>query len=1052
MKIYNQYSTNDDSANESGQDYVDAVSDNLSQLIYSLKSNAKSRKEKRQFLYQRPWYLLLGPSNAGKSTLLRDSDVHFSHVLSQENNIAHSWVSDQAVYIDIDGEIIQDKDNLSTWMNIYSEFKSVRPKAPLNGIIFVVNLHDLVEQSKLPREAQMNDYLTAIHHFTQSCKKPLPIYIVFTHMDMISGFAPFFDHLSQTERAQSCGFMLPSTLAKDNFTHYISQKYDQLLSVFNQSLIKRLHQVQNKPKKAMINEFPLQMENIKDILIDTLKLFNSAPNAKTTYLTRGIYFCSSQQSGVPADRLSKSIAQTFSMKLPVPMDQIIENRAYFVHDLFKKIIARDYKYSDIGFKTQKQRFVKRSLAYTGVTAAAAFSFLILTKVFMYDVSVINVAGNSLTKYHSLKKTAHTSNNATKDFENLFAATSILFEAQYELKQSNFSWLNLFPLNQIRDIRQELQQTYYEALKDELLPKLGQHIATELSKAAMSDPKQVYATLKAYLMLGYPQHMQADYFKTWLLRSWKNDNNITPGEFAALSRHLNVLLKQPLPGIDLDIDLIRETRASLNNLPRSFIAYLTLRNSSRHENIIIKNTESLFRYHNQVVSIPFIYTKKGFFEIYDKEVNDIAKSSMQGDWVLGRQTIIDAQGENADVIVHSLRRLYITDYINWWNAFLKQVQVKSIVNIQDASDIFDALADNNSPFDQLIRAIHNNTSASSGRSVSTEVFNRQVASQFYNLDILSNETLSNIKSAFKGLSQQFKDMQRAYNSDQRAFIYTQALFGVRNQQQPFMKVVNQIQKLPYPISNWIGTNVQSAWQLMSHKAMNHINQQWTAIVLPEYKANISGKYPLDSDSELEIDLKQFSHFFSPKGTLTHYFSQYIAPFIDLNDPAWKSKNINGFELSFNSKVMEQFIRANLMRKMFFPDNNSLNISFTLTPILFEPIVKDMILNINGHKVLNYQGSHKVSQFEWPGANPGQGVEIVIETVNGLASKVTESGPWALFKVLKKAHITPLKDMKHFELIFALDDSATKYELIADAPINPFVPGVVDQFKLPDTIKG
>lgn len=1045
MKIYNQY--NPEASQEAGH-YVDAISDNLSQLVYTLKSNAKTRKDKKHFLYQRPWYLLLGPANAGKSTVLRDSEMHFSHVLSHENNVAHSWVADEAVYIDLDGEVIQDKDNIATWSALYSEFKSIRPKAPLNGIILVLNLHDLVEQAKLPREAQMNDYATAIRYFTQALKKPMPVYVVFTHMDMIAGFAPFFDHLTQTERAQSCGFMLPSNLSHEQVPVYISKKYDQLLSVFNRSLIKRLHQVQSKTKKAMINEFPLQMENIKDILLDTLNILN-ADNVR--YLTRGIYFCSSQQSGVPADRLSKTIAQTFSMKLPVPADQGIENRAYFVHDLFKKIFPRDYQYSDISFKTQKQRLFKRTLAYSAVTASAALSFMVLSKVFMYDVSVINLAGNSLTKYHSLKKVNHANQTPTKEFENLFTATSILFEAQDELNQSNFGWLNLFPLSQIQEIRAELRQTYTEALKEELLPKLGQYIADALSKSSMSDPKQVYATLKAYLMLGYPKHMQSDYFRNWLIGTWKRDPKITAAEFQNLSTHLNSLLKQSLPGIDLDIDLIRDTRASLNNLPRSFIAYLTLRNNSRHDNVLIANTESLFRFHNQVISIPFIYTKKGFFEIYDNEVHDIAKSSTQGDWVLGRQTILDGQSESTETIVHSLRRMYITDYVNWWTAFLKQVQVKSVSNVQDASEAFSILASNDSPFDQLINAIHTNTSASGGRSVSAEVFNRQIASQFYNLDIVSNETLTNIKTAFQGLSRQFTDMQRAYNSDQRAFIYTRELFGLHNHEQPFMKLVKEIQKLPYPVSNWIGANVHLAWQLVAHKAMNHINQQWTAIVLPEYKANIAGKYPLDNDAENEIDLDQFSHFFSPRGTLTSYFDQYIAPFVDLNHPDWKSKNINGFEIGFSSKIMEQFIRANLMRKMFFPDNKNFNVQFSLTPILFEPIVKDMVLNINGDKILNYQGSHKVSQFNWPGKNPNNMVEIIIENVNGVASKASETGPWALFKVLEKAHITPMNDMKNFELIFALDDSATKYQLIADAPINPFVPGVINQFKLPDTIK-
>ncbi len=71
--------------NHDHDEFFTALKNNLSQVTYLLKQNQKKWNFKRDYLYQKPWYLVIGPEGAGKTSVFQNSEVSSIQALSKES-------------------------------------------------------------------------------------------------------------------------------------------------------------------------------------------------------------------------------------------------------------------------------------------------------------------------------------------------------------------------------------------------------------------------------------------------------------------------------------------------------------------------------------------------------------------------------------------------------------------------------------------------------------------------------------------------------------------------------------------------------------------------------------------------------------------------------------------------------------------------------------------------------------------------------------------------------------------------------------------------------
>ncbi|HLL09416.1 MAG TPA: type VI secretion protein IcmF/TssM N-terminal domain-containing protein, partial [Rubrivivax sp.] len=122
-----------------------------------------------RYLYELPWYLIIGAPGSGKTTALRNSGLQFPLAVQGGHAGERAvrgiggtrncewWFTDQAVMIDTAGRFVtQDSDQAAdktTWAGFLGLLKTSRPRQPLNGVIVTVSVADLLTGSSDDRAA-----------------------------------------------------------------------------------------------------------------------------------------------------------------------------------------------------------------------------------------------------------------------------------------------------------------------------------------------------------------------------------------------------------------------------------------------------------------------------------------------------------------------------------------------------------------------------------------------------------------------------------------------------------------------------------------------------------------------------------------------------------------------------------------------------------------------------------------------------------------------------------------------------------------------------------
>jgi type VI secretion system protein ImpL len=179
-------------------------------------------KGKRGWLYQQPWYVIIGPPGAGKTTALLNSGLHFplADEMGQEvipgvggTRLCDWWFTDDAVMIDTAGRYTtQDSDaqvDRAGWETFLDLLKRTRVRQPLNGVIVAISVADIAQGSREESMAHAAAIRRRLNELRDRLGVRLPVYAMFTKADLIAGFSEFFDDLDREKRAQVWGMTFP---------------------------------------------------------------------------------------------------------------------------------------------------------------------------------------------------------------------------------------------------------------------------------------------------------------------------------------------------------------------------------------------------------------------------------------------------------------------------------------------------------------------------------------------------------------------------------------------------------------------------------------------------------------------------------------------------------------------------------------------------------------------------------------------------------------------------------------------------------------------------
>ncbi|MGH9806334.1 MAG: type VI secretion system membrane subunit TssM, partial [Terriglobia bacterium] len=279
---------------------------------------------KSGYLYDLPWYVIIGPPGSGKTTALVNSGLKFP--LSQGSTpsavagiggtrFCDWWFTEEAVLIDTAGRYTtQDSDAKSdkqSWFSFLDLLKKNRPRQPINGVIVAISVEDLLTLPPAEITAHANAIRARLLDLHQRLKVDFPVYALFTKTDLVAGFTEYFSYLNEAGRRQVWGTTFQTANKKQNLVGEVPNQFDQLLEWLSEDAIDRLQEEPSPNYRVSLFGFPTQMARLKPAVFSFLNQIFEPTRYHVNATLRGFYFTSGTQQGTPIDQLIGSLARSF---------------------------------------------------------------------------------------------------------------------------------------------------------------------------------------------------------------------------------------------------------------------------------------------------------------------------------------------------------------------------------------------------------------------------------------------------------------------------------------------------------------------------------------------------------------------------------------------------------------------------------------------------------------------------------------------------------------------------------------------------------------------
>lgn len=255
------------------------------------------------YKYQLPWYLMVGASNSGKSTLLESAGMTLpvgmpNFGVINPHPACRWWFYNRAVVLDVHGSLVIEERKAAAdekgWRTILSLLGRYRAKRPLDGIILTISATELYGKERLTpeninaRAKFLSQKLIAAQHLLGL---RLPVYVIVTKCDFLPGFQSFCHELPIAQQQNMLGWSVPYALHSAYSPHWIDEAFQTISDDFSSLQLEMYtHNIADENKEGIFvlpDEFFSMKNNLKFYLDH---IFKSSAYEESLML-RGIYFC-----------------------------------------------------------------------------------------------------------------------------------------------------------------------------------------------------------------------------------------------------------------------------------------------------------------------------------------------------------------------------------------------------------------------------------------------------------------------------------------------------------------------------------------------------------------------------------------------------------------------------------------------------------------------------------------------------------------------------------------------------------------------------------------
>jgi type VI secretion system protein ImpL len=1032
----------------------------VQQGIQALKQTKVGQRYGSSALYMLPWYAIIGPPGAGKTTALRHSGLVFPFLNPHGGGGVRGvggtrncdwWFTNDGILLDTAGRYAVEEDDREEWFAFLGMLRKHRPQKPINGLLVAIAVSDLVEATDEQLQTFAGTLRTRVDEIMTRLDMVLPVYVMFTKADLIGGFVEFWGDLRKSERDQLFGATFPLEGAEQRDAgDAFRDEFERLVSVVHARALRAIGQQRRAEVRAKVLQFPLEFRALGPNLETFLRTLFLRNTFQESPLFRGFYFSSGTQEGRPFDRVIGGMARAFGIRPPQTFEPPTEPKSYFVTDMFRRVVFPD---RDIAGRTaselRRQRLIRAGIA----AGAIALSLLIVLPA----LASFGKNKQLISETSELGRTAKAVNFRGEGGarENVAKLTPVLAQ----VKKLD-TWEEEGPPFSLRWGMYE-GDTLYPALLDAYVGTLDQGLARpsqELLESRLralgmmqSVPSSQYAAryneLKLYLMLTNVERLDVEWAGPHLTDAWASAlRDPAPKTKAEMRPHvdyyLSLMKRGIIPPWKADSTLVSRGRSVLLRAPQIERLYeILIRDANarvapiRRETIFYGSVAP-FVSSRRDVEVAGAYTAEGWEHVRRYLGNQRSGLSDER-WVLGEQE--QRAQEEVEKQIDKLRALYFARYKDAWRDFISDLEVEQPKDATKSMEELNALSEPEWPYLRLLRTLHENTTL--------ELEEEEGAAQGL-LEQVKDKAQQRVNQKFAvdagGPSEKKKrklsPVERAYKS-LTSFAVSEnenAPTGLSQYQAILAKLVGVMTDLrdsnAAPDTGVLAKEFESAFRstsellttqdgftrpLLSPLLIRPLSGSWTGVVndagaaagglweisvWDKWHTDLEPLYPF-SNSPKDVKLEDFTEFFKPEGgALWGFYDQNLAGSLRRVGnrflPAQRFKSSINFTSEFVSNCLER--GAKITNAAFPGKAEAPAVEFEVNLHSVSENVSQVELTIDGVSHMYKNTPEEWLKAQWPAKDAeAHGARARIRGFSGLDEEIIRDGDFGFFRLLDAA---------------------------------------------------
>lgn len=1079
------------------QEELDVLRERFRKALTALKRSKLGGKGRSRYLYQLPWYVIIGPPGVGKTTAVVNSGLKFpllerfgpEGVAGVGGTRNCDWYfTDEAVLIDTAGRWTSQDSRAgvdkTAWQGFLELLRKHRRRRPIDGIIVALSVNDIARADPAAREADAKTVRQRVEEVYAVLKLRAPVYVVVTKCDLVAGFTEFFADLRQRDLEQVWGTTFPVTRSqKPNAAlSGFGADFDALIDRLTGRVTLRLQQETDVARRGLLVGFPQQLAILKEPIAEFLNAAFRETTFESPILLRGVYLSSATQEGAPVDRLAGAVAQAFGFERPALPAFATRGRCYFLTQLFREVIFKESALvTPTGFFDRNQPWLLRS--YYG--AAALVTVLLVTgMLFSYgrNQALVAEADRMAAEYES-RYQAIPPGGDNLPYDLWYLTRLRELPGGYGHRDEGRPFLMGLYLYQGDKLGSAALDKYRQGLDTILMPRIMARLEEQLRSALQQGGDLLQTTLKVYLMMTTPGRRDNDLTYDWITQDFELRNRGAEQvqlreEFNSHVRALLALREGPWPEDQrlvndaqqalLEIDpaqriyqqikaealLDRSPGFSLAMLPASAQRYFDLQSGSPAS-----------------AGVPSLFTADGYRRLFlPYQVKALAQAREEW-WILGPTARAPQNSVQELELGHDVRDLYFQDFIDSWRHFLDDIVVAQSRDVRAQSDLVRALSLPNSPIKSLVEGIAEHTrlvlvsapdvadkAPSMVQSAITRLIGESdsdaleqapdpaavVDAYFQPLhDLVPAEgsgppPIDVVLNALRPLSQCLDDAALKLQSGRDIAQSCRDIVGAC--ERAGVDVQREARVQPPPLDRWLRTVNDHSLRLVrvscGEEVTNIIQDAWRARVLPKCQDLISKRYPFARSSPDDVNIADFATFFGPDGILDQFFKEFIRPSVDISRQPWQWSGQVPVGISPNS--LRVFEHAATIRDAFFGRNPTPKVEFEVEPVYLDKGSAQVTFEAGDQRLHYRHDARQRARFEWPTTGEPAARVVFIPVSSGARPPTFRAeGDWAVFRLVDSGRISSTRSGDRFTVVFDQDTYRAEFQVHAGSVLNPFL---------------